>query len=146
MERAVVGRSAWMSQPNAEVVRAGFAAMRRGDLPGLLEHIDAAVEWTVRQDLPDAGVYRGHEELLQLIGRFAEVLDDQWFEPQEFIDGPGDTVVVPLHWGGRGKSSGMEVASRQGETWVFTVQHGKVVRVTEYGRKHEAMEAVGISD
>jgi ketosteroid isomerase-like protein len=134
-----------MSKPNAEVVRAGFEAMGRGDLPGLLELIDPAVEWTVRPDLPDAGVYRGHEELLRLIERFAEVLDDQWFEPQEFIEGPGETVVVLVHWGGRGRSSGMEIASRQDEAWVFTVHNGKVVRVTEYGHKHEALEAVGIS-
>ena len=135
-----------MSKLNAEVVRAGFEAMSRGDLPALLELIDPAVEWTVRPDLPDAGVYRGHEELLQLIGRFAEVLDDQWYEPQEFIDGPGDTVVVPIHWGARGRSSGMEVASRQDETWVFTIQDGKVIRVTEYGQKREALEAAGISE
>jgi ketosteroid isomerase-like protein len=135
-----------MSKRNADVVRAGFEAMSRGDLPGLLELIDPAVEWTVRPDLPDAGVYRGHEELLQLIERFAEVLDDQWYEPQGFIDGPRDTVVVPIHWGGRGRASGMNVASRQDEAWVFAVQHGKVVRVTEYGDKREALEAVGISE
>jgi ketosteroid isomerase-like protein len=131
-----------MSMANADVVREGFEAMRRGDLSGLLELIDPAVEWTVRPDLPDAGVYRGHQELLQLIGRFTEVLDDQWFEPQEFIEGAGDTVVVPVHWGGRGRSSGMEIASRQDEAWVFTVRQGKVIRVTEYSHKRDAMEAV----
>lgn len=133
-----------MSKLNAEVVRAGFEAMGRGDLPGLLELIDPAVEWTVRPDLPDAGIYRGHVEFLQLIGRFAEVLEDQWYEPQEFIEGPGNVVVVPVHWGGRGKSSGADVASRQDETWVFTVEGGKVVRVTEYGDKREALEAAGL--
>jgi uncharacterized protein len=135
-----------MSKRNAEIVRAGFEAIDRQDFPGLLELIDPAIEWTVRRDLPDAGVYRGHDELLQLIGRFAEVLDDQWYEPQEFIEGPGNTVVVSLHWGGRGRSSGMEVASRQDEAWVFTVEHGKVTRVTEYGHKREALEPAGISE
>jgi ketosteroid isomerase-like protein len=54
--------------------------------------------------------------------------------------------VVPLHWGGRGKLSGVEVAERQGETWVFTVENGKVARVTEYRHKAEALEAVGLSE
>jgi uncharacterized protein len=133
-----------MSNRNAEVIRAGFEAMSRGNMPRLLELIDPGVEWTVRPDLPDAGFYRGHDELMQLIGRFAEVLEDQWFEPQEFIEGPDNVVVVPVHWGGRGKASGAEVASRQDETWVFTVEDGKVVRVTEYGDKREALEAAGL--
>lgn len=133
-----------MPPQNAEIVRAGFEAMGRGDMPGMLEVIDPDVEWTVREDLPDAGTYRGHEELLHLIGRFAEVLDDQWFEPQEFIEAPSNAVVVPLHWGGRGKSSGADVASRQDETWVFTVEGGKVVRVTEYSDKRDALEAAGL--
>ncbi len=135
-----------MSQRNVEVVRAGFEAWSRGGVEPLLDLIDAEIEWTVRPDLPDAGVYRGHEELRQLFGRFEEVLGDQWVEPQEFIQAGEASVVVPLHWGGRGKSSGIEVAERQGETWVFTVENGKVTRVTEYRRKAEALQAAGLSE
>ena len=134
-----------MSQGTADLVRAGFEAWGRGDVEAMLELIDPEVEWTVRPDLPDAGVYRGHEEILELFGRFEEVLEDQWFEPQEFIETDPGTVVVPLHWGGRGKASGVEVAERQGETWVFTVEEGKVKRVTEYRRKEEALAAAGIA-
>jgi ketosteroid isomerase-like protein len=145
MEMSLGGETAEMPTRNVEIVRAGFDAFSRGDLAGMLETIDPAIEWTVREDLPDAGTYRGHEELITLLGHFEEVLDDQWFEPEDFIEGPGETVVVPLRWGGRGKSSGMDVASRQ-EAWVFTIGNGKVIRVTEYGQKQEALEALGLSE
>ena len=135
-----------MSQENIEVVQAGFEAWGRGEMEAMLELIDPGIEWTVRPDLPDAGIYRGHEELAKLFARFEEVLEDQWVEPQEFIDGGEDCVIVPLHWGGRGKLSGVEVSERQGETWVFTVQGGRVTRVTEFRRKAEALAAAGLSE
>jgi ketosteroid isomerase-like protein len=82
----------------------------------------------------------GVEPLLELIDS-----DVEW-TVQEFIEAGADRVVVPLHWGGRGKLSGAEVAERQGETWVFTVENEKVTRVTEYRRKAEALEAAGLSE
>ena len=81
-----------------------------------------------------------------VFARFDEVLEDQWVEPQEFVDAGGGTVVVPLHWGGRGKLSGVDVGERQGETWVFTVSNEKVCRVTEFRRKAEALEAAAPSE
>jgi uncharacterized protein len=73
-----------LSQQSVDVVRAGFEAWSRGGVEAVLEFLDASIEWTVRADLPDAGVYRGHAELRQLFARFEEVLEDQWVEPQEF--------------------------------------------------------------
>jgi uncharacterized protein len=135
-----------MSQENVALVQKGFEAWRGGRVEVMLELLDPEIEWTVRSDLPDAGIYRGHEELGRLFARFEDVLEDQWFEPQEFIEAGEGRVVVPLHWGGRGKLSGVEVAERQGETWVFTIDNERIVRVVEYRRKAEALEATGLSE
>jgi uncharacterized protein len=135
-----------MSRDNVQIIRQGFEAWSSGGVEPMLELADPDIEWTVRSDLPDAGVYRGHDGVRQLLGRFEEVLEDQWIEPQEFIEAGGDSVIVPLHWGGRGKMSGVEVAERQGETWVFTVKNEKITRVTEYRRKAEALEAAGLQE
>jgi ketosteroid isomerase-like protein len=134
-----------MSQGDVEVVRAGFEAWGRGEPEAMLELLDPAIEWTVRPDLPDAGVYRGHQGVIELLSRFGEVLEDQWFDPQDYIDAGEGVVVVPLRWGGRGRSSGIDMAEGR-ETWVFTVENGKVTRVTEYSNKAEALEAVGLSE
>jgi ketosteroid isomerase-like protein len=96
-----------------------------------------------RADLPDADTYHGHEGVRQLFARFDEVLEDMGFEVLEYID-MGDRVVVPLHWWGRGRLSGVEVAERQGETWVVTVSDARITKVEEYRHKQEALEAVGL--
>jgi uncharacterized protein len=124
-----------------DVVRSGFGAFAHGGVEALLPHLTDDVTWTVRSDLPDAGTYRGHDGVRRLIARFAEVLEDMQFQPQEFIDA-GDRVVVPLEWWGRGSASGAAVAERQGETWVFTLRGQQVCEVREYARKAEALEAV----
>jgi ketosteroid isomerase-like protein len=134
-----------MSEDHAKVIRAAFEAWSSGGADAVMELIDPDVEWTVRPDLPEAGVYRGHAGVRQLHARFEEVLKDQWVAPQEFIEAGGGSIVVPLEWGGRGRLSGAEVAERRGETWVFTVEDGRILRVTEYRRKAEAFEAAGLS-
>jgi ketosteroid isomerase-like protein len=132
-----------MSQDNVEVVRRGWDAWGRGGVDAMLEFLDPQVEWRVRADLPDAGTYHGHEGIRQLLARFEEVLEDMGAAAQEYID-VGDRIVVPLHWWGRGRRSGVEVAERQGETWVFTVRAGRITEVEEYRHKQDALKAVGL--
>ena len=133
-----------MSEQNVEVVRRAGAAWQSGGPDAMLEFLDPEIEWRVRLDLPDAGTYRGHAEVRQLFGRFEEVLEKMRYEPLEFIDA-GELVVMPLHWWGRGRLSGAEVAERQGETWVFTVRDGRITAVHEYRRKEDALEAAGLA-
>jgi ketosteroid isomerase-like protein len=128
-----------MSRENVEIVRTGF---ERFPSPTFFELLAPDIEWRVRSDLPDAGIYRGHDEVGQLLARFAEVLDEIWFRPEEFIPVGEDKVIVPLCWGGRGKGSGIEI-EEQGETWTFTVQGGRVARVEEFATREEALEAAG---
>ena len=78
----------------------------------------------------------------ELLATFEDALDEQWYSPREFIPA-GDLVVVPLHWGGRGKTSGVKVEERE-ETWVLTLQDGAIIRVTEYPTKEAALEALDL--
>jgi hypothetical protein len=134
-----------MSQENVEIVRGAGEAWQRGGIDAMLEFLDPDIEWRVRPDLPDSGTYRGHEGVRRLFARFEEMLEDQGYEPQEYIDA-GDLVVMPLHWWGRGRLSRAEVAERRGETWVFTVRGGRIAAVHEYRHKREALEAAGLSE
>ena len=134
-----------MSQENVEIVRKAFEAWQQGGVEALLKVLDPDIEWTLRPDFPDAGIFRGYDEIRALFGRFDETLVNLTVEPLEFI-AAGEHVVVPLNWAGRGKASGIEVAERQGETWAFTVRAGKVAVVTEYRRRAEALEAAGLAE
>ena len=131
-----------MADDPVATVAAAYEAWTAGGVEGLLPHAAEDIEWDVRHDLPDAQLYRGHDGLRAAFARFAEVMDDIWFRPEELIPVGPDWVIVPLSWGGRGKGSGVEFEERR-ETWVFTVRGGKVWRVHEFATKAEALAAVG---
>jgi ketosteroid isomerase-like protein len=131
-----------MSQENVEVIRTAFERFRS---PEFFEMFAPDIEWAVRRDLPDAGVYHGHDGTRDVIARFDEVLDDIWMEPVELIAVDEQHVVAPLRWGGRGKGSGVEFEERR-ETWLFTVRDGRIVQITEFATREEAIEAAGLSE
>jgi ketosteroid isomerase-like protein len=132
-----------MSRENVEVVRNYFRARDEGGREGVFEFLSPNVVWESRSDLPDTQRYCGHDGVRALFWRFREVLDDMWFEAEDFILA-GEQVVVPLRWGGRGKGSGVAVDER--ETWVFAVRDGVIVRVEEYRTTAAALEAAGLRE
>jgi ketosteroid isomerase-like protein len=133
-----------MSQENLEIVRLLFSAFEKTGPEGTFRFLSPEIEWEVRPDLPDSRTYRGHDGVRELLATFEDVLDEQWYSPRELIPA-GELVVVPLRWGGRGKTSGVKVEERE-ETWVLTLQDGAITRVTEYATKEAALDAVGLSE
>ncbi len=131
-----------MSQENVDVIKAGFAGFESGQF---FELLDPEIEWEARPDLPDSGIYRGPDGVRRLLGRFSEVLDEIWFRAEEFIPIGEDRVAVALRWGGKGKGSGA-VVQETGETWLFTLRRGKVVRVQEFPTRELALEAAGLRE
>jgi ketosteroid isomerase-like protein len=133
-----------MSQENVEIVRLLFSAFEQTGPEGTFRFLSPEIEWEVRPDLPDSRTYRGHDGVRELLATFEDVLDEQWYSPRELIPA-GELVVVPLRWGGRGKTSGVKVEERE-ETWVLTLQDGAITRVTEYATKEAALDAVRLSE
>jgi ketosteroid isomerase-like protein len=54
--------------PNVALVREMFAAMDRGDTQWLMEHTADDIAWHVGGNSRSAGVYRGKEEVQQMMG------------------------------------------------------------------------------
>jgi ketosteroid isomerase-like protein len=52
---------------------------------------------------------RGHEGVVRFLTLQSEAFDAYQVEAEEFIDA-GDSVVVPIHFGGRASYSGLAVA------------------------------------
>ena len=63
--------------------------------------------------------------------------------PDDFIDS-GRHVVVPNHVQARGKASGVEVNADVAA--VFTMEAGKIVRLTLYWDRAKAYEATDLSE
>jgi ketosteroid isomerase-like protein len=133
-----------MSQENVETIQRLVAAWIADDLDAYLAELDAEIEWypSIEPGLEGkATVFRGHDDVRRA---WDDVVDETWYSPEEVIEA-GDQVVVVLRWGGRGKGSGVGFEER-GETWVFSVHDGKIMRVREYASKKEALEAAGLSE
>jgi len=130
-----------MSQANVEIVRRGFEHFVATGEP-LWETLDEEI--VVRDhDIPDAGDYLGYAGL----ARWGEDWDAAWedwrWEPEEFID-VGDRVVGVLRVYAKGRGSGVDVERVDGAVW--TLRHGKCIRLDYYGSKDQALKAVGLAE
>ena len=82
-------------QTNLDVVRQGYEALGRGDIPAMLDLMSDDVEWTVQGPsvLPWSGTRRGREGVAEFFSLLGENLEFQQFEPREFV-AQDDTVVA----------------------------------------------------
>jgi uncharacterized protein len=117
-------------QENVQLVKNGYAAFSRRDIPGLLALLAEDVEWHVPgTGVPIAGTYRGHNGVANFFQKLAhetEILD---FQPREFV-AEGDRVLV-VGW----ERAKVKTTNRTIEIdWImaFTVRNGKVAKFREY--------------
>ena len=133
-----------MSQENVEVARSSFEAFSRKDLAALRDRFFAPeIEWRAVTGVPFEGTYRGVDEVLRGCTDWVASFDDFSTQLEEVIDG-GDRVVVCHRMRGRGKESGVEVDLAL--TQVVTVRGGKLVNITDYWTREDALEAVGLRE
>jgi ketosteroid isomerase-like protein len=129
------------TQENLQVVKDGYAAFSRGDIPGLLALMAEDVEWQIPgAGLPLAGTYRGRDGVANFFQKLAadtEILD---FQPREFV-ADGDRVLV-VGW----ERAKVKATNRTVEVdWImsFTVRNGKVAKFREYTDTKALADAYG---
>jgi ketosteroid isomerase-like protein len=131
-----------MSQENVDVVRGIWEADRRRDWDAVYSSYDRDVVWEDHAGLwGDWGVARGPDGIREAWRRWYEAFDGVRFEWVEVADGD-DFVVVTYEIHGRGRGSGVEV--QLAVTLVWQLAGGKVVRISAYLTRPEALEAAGI--
>jgi ketosteroid isomerase-like protein len=135
-----------MSQENVEVVRRvtevmdddGFEAA----FPVFAKAARPDVEWREDPSWPDAGTYRGAEEIRQLmLDRLDSFEYDQQTEQLIDLD---DKVVALVRWRGRGIASGAQSDMELAIVW--TLREGAIARVEFYLNRAKALEAAGLSE
>ena len=137
-----------MSQENIDLVRRCYDAMneayRTGDLGKPMEefcHADVVLRTSGM--FPESGDYEGHEGLREFAANQAEAFEQMWVRPDEFIDAE-DRVVVPVHFGGEARHTGIAVAFSVIHVW--TVRDLRVARLDMYRSRAEALDAVDRSE
>jgi ketosteroid isomerase-like protein len=133
-----------MSEENAEVVRAGFAAYSRGDLDAVLETWapDAVVDWSNSLGF-DAAVYQGHDQIRAFTERLLAAFEEIRVEIVDLQEVEEGVLVVENVAYLRGRDA-IQVQARS--ALLITLRDGLITSFTLYQTKQEAFEAAGLSE
>jgi ketosteroid isomerase-like protein len=136
-----------MSQENVEVVRMLAEWFQQRQHERAFEFYDPEIEWDtsrMAERQPDnAGVYHGYEGVRTFWRDWLSAWSDLHFEIQDLVDA-GDEVVLLIRdqrqWGRR-SGIATEVPPYG---MVFTIRHGRVIRMRSYPDQESALEAAGL--
>jgi ketosteroid isomerase-like protein len=134
-----------MSQENVELVRRAIDSVNRGNFLMATEYTvdDFEMDWS-NSIGPLSGVYRGREQVNELLQAFREAWDELQWEMQEVVDLDRDQVLVVNKVRLRGRASQVEVQATGAQVW--NIREGKLGSVKLYQSKAEALKAVGLSE
>jgi len=132
-----------MSDENVEIVRESWEAWSRGDMGALFDFYDPEVVWDMTHSyVPDMGLFHGHEGIRDFFRQWRAFFAEYYAEPEEFVDA-GDSVIVRVRQGGRGRSSTVNV--EMPAYWqVYALREGRAVRVEIYREEPDARAAAGL--
>ena len=132
-----------MSSENVELVRRGFMAAMEEDWPTALDTLDPAAE-IHDFDIPDAGIYRGHDGFLAWLEGWGEGWESWRVDDPEFRSVGDDHVIAQFRIVAKGGHSGMELERLDAIT--YRIEGAKIARMEYFNDQGRAREAVGLPD
>jgi len=116
---------------NVSLTRRSYEAFARDDLDAVLADMHPEIEWHQAQGLPHGGFYRGVEAVRASI---FDPLDEEWWDefhadPEEFVDGGEQVVVIGRYWG-RAKGTGKALDVPFVHVWTW--RDGRAVRFRQF--------------
>ena len=124
-----------MSRENVEVVRR-FLVL---EVDEALAYAHPNIVWNPAEE----SAAEGHDAVRASLVRWKGEWEDYELLPEEF-EHMGDRVVVAVRMRGRGRASGIPVDARFYD--VYTLRQGKIVRMDQFTRRSEALEAAGLRE
>jgi uncharacterized protein len=132
-----------MSAENVEVVRRAYEAWNRGDADEATGVLAPDVEWRLPAHFPDAGVWRGREQVVEGLRSTTASWRPFRIEVHDLID-LGDRVLAIVRYRGRATITGMDLTGAHVDGAVWTLRDGLVVAVRMYSGTEDALKAVGL--
>jgi ketosteroid isomerase-like protein len=130
--------------PNLQLVRSIYAAWERGDVRSN-EWADAKIE-VVFVDGPSPGIWKGYAGLAEGWREVLSAWEDFHAEIEDCRDLDPEHVLVLQRFGGRGKTSGLDLAQMQTRSaHVFEIRDGRVTRLTHYFDRDRALADLGLT-
>jgi ketosteroid isomerase-like protein len=132
-----------VSSANLDLVRSIYAAWERGDFSSA-EWADPEIEFIVA-DGPEPFTSTGVGALAGRWRTWLAAWENYRVEADEFRELDDESVLVLGHYGGRGKTSGLEIAQMGTKTAVlFDVRRGKVAKFVAYNDRERAFADLGL--
>jgi ketosteroid isomerase-like protein len=105
-----------MTQSNAEILRGGYEAFTRGDVPAVLALFAEDITWHVPGRNPTAGDYSGHDEVVGFFQTLGELSGGTFnIEVRDVLDNGGDTVAMIVTE--RGERNGVKLEVPAVHVW-----------------------------
>jgi ketosteroid isomerase-like protein len=133
-----------MSQENVELVRAAYDAYNRDGINGILGYLDPEVEWRNPAESPNAGVFVGHEGVVEWQRMVDDAFKEMHFEPERINELPDGRVLALVRFRFRAPTtgSGVEIPFAHLITW----RDGKATAFSMYTSEAAALEAAGLRE
>ena len=112
---------------NVDLVKQAYAYVATGNIPGVLDLFDPAIEWHECKGMPfvkDDGIYIGPEAVVTNVFMNLPVYFDGFNVAANEIFGADDKVVLVGYYEGTNKATGN--AFKANATHVWTVKNGKL--------------------
>ena len=122
--------------------RAVYAAFNRRDWDAAFRDQHPDGELTTPPG-PDAGTYRGREEIQGYLEELFAPFEAVTVEPEKFFES-GDQVAASVKGRARPKGASAEIENRNGHLWTF--RDGKVVSMQMLPEPEKALEAAGLRE
>jgi ketosteroid isomerase-like protein len=132
-----------MSSANVNLVRSIFAAWARGDFSST-DWAQPEIEY-VRADGPAPGSWTGLAGMADGFRDFVNAWEGWRVEADDYRELDGERILVLVHYGGRGRTSGLELGQIGTNAAVlFYVHGGKVARLVIYADRARALADLGL--
>ena len=129
-------------QENVALAREAYDAYNREGITGILVYLDPGIEWRNPVESPNAGLFIGHEGVLQWQAMVDDAFQEMHFEPDSIKQLPDGRVLALVRFRFRAPTGGQHVEVSFAH--VITWRDGKATVLTMYTSKAAALKAVGL--
>jgi ketosteroid isomerase-like protein len=135
-----------MSEENVDLVRSILAAWERGDWSSA-EWAHPEIEFDIA-DGPEPGVRIGVAAMAESWREWLSAWEGYRIEAEEFRELDEERVLVLTRYGGRGRTSRLEIGQAGGmkAATLFHVRDSKVTRLVGYNNREHALADLGLTE
>jgi ketosteroid isomerase-like protein len=129
---------------NLDLARSIYAAWERGDFSAT-QWAHPEIQFLAVGDTPTRGNWKGLAGMAEGWREWLSAWEEFHVKAEQYLELDDERVLVMVHFGGRGKTSGLEV----GQMWtkgasVFHIHGGKVTRLAVYTDYERALADLGL--